>query len=114
MSSAQEGPRGIVAAMWVVLVVGCGVAVAVLWASALLDVFTLSTTPAPSAAAAGHRSLDAAAVVSVASAVATVVLAVVLLRRGRHRVGAVVAVVIAFMAPWVPVAVAVSASLAGD
>ena len=112
MSSAQEGPRGIVAAMWVVL--GCGVAVAVLWASALLDVFTLSTTPSPLAAAAGHRSLDVAAVVSVTSAVATVVLAVVLLRRGLYRVGAVVALVLALVAPWVPVAVAVSANLAGD
>jgi hypothetical protein len=114
MSSALEGPRRIVAAMWVVLVLGCGVAVAVLWASALLDVFTLSTTPSPSAATAGHRSLDAAAVVSVTSAVATMVLAVVLLRRGLHRVGAVVALVLALVAPWVPVAVAVSADLAGD
>ncbi|MBF4581627.1 hypothetical protein ITJ54_02985 [Curtobacterium sp. VKM Ac-2865] len=114
MSSAQEGPRGMIAAMWVVLVLGCGVAVAVLWFGALLDVFTLSTTPSPSAAAAGHRSLDAAAVVSAASAVATVVMAVVLLRRGLHRVGAVVALVLALVAPWVPVAVAASASLAGD
>lgn len=35
MSSAQEGPRRIVAAMWVVLVLGCGVAVAVLWFGAV-------------------------------------------------------------------------------
>lgn len=114
MSTVGAGWRGVVAAMWVVLVLGCGVAVAVLWFYGLLAVFTLGGTPTPAATANGRVTLNAAAVVSVASALVTAVLAVVLLRRGVHRVGAAVALLLALCAPWIPVWVGLHPVLAGE
>jgi len=117
MSTAGAGWRGVVATMWVVLVLGCGVAVAVLWFYGLLAVFTLGGAPTPAATANGRVTLNAAAVVSVASALVTVVLAVLavlLLWRGVHRVGAAVALVLALCAPWIPVWVGLHPVLAGE
>ncbi|GAA1493938.1 hypothetical protein GCM10009627_22840 [Curtobacterium herbarum] len=114
MSDMRTGERGVAAAMWVVLVLGCGVVVAMLWFGAMLDVFTLGVMPTPAATASGRASLNAAAVVSVAAASTTVVLAVVLLWRGVHRVGAAVALVLALCAPWVPVWIAMNPVLAGE
>lgn len=109
-----EGPRGTVAAMWAVLTLGCGVAVAILWIGAILDVSSIGGSPTPSATAEGRFSLNLAAVVSVVAALITVILAIVLLRRGVHRAGAVVALFLAVCAPWVPVVIAVSGRLAGE
>lgn len=114
MSTVGAGWRAVVATMWVVLVLGCGVAVAVLWFYGLLAVFTLGGTPTPSATANGRVTLNAAAFVSVASALVTTVLAVILLWRGVHRVGAGVALVLAPCAPWIPVWVGLHPVLAGE
>ena len=114
MSTAGAGWRGVVATMWVVLVLGCGVAVAVLWFYGLLAVFTLGGTPTASATANGRATLNAAAVVSVASALVTAVLAVILLRRGVHRAGAAVALILALCAPWIPVWVGLHPVLIGE
>jgi len=114
MSTVGAGWRAVVATMWVVLVLGCGVAVAVLWFYGLLAVFTLGGTPTPAATANGRVTLNAAAFVSVASALVTAVLAVILLWRGVHRVGAGVALVLALCAPWIPVWVGLHPVLAGE
>lgn len=102
------------AAMWFILILGCGVVVAALWFYALLAVFTIGGTPTIAATTNGRSCLNAAAVVSVVSAVITVVLAIVLIRRKNRRAGAVVALCMAVCAPWAPVLVAVFGRLAGE
>ncbi len=100
--------------MSVVLVLGSSVAVAVLWFSGLLAVFTLGGSPTSSATANGRVHLNAAAVVSVAAALGTVILEVVLLRQGVHRIGAAVALVLALCAPMGPMWTAMNLVLAGE
>lgn len=114
MSNTGEGPRLLPAAMWSVLVLGCGVAVAILWLYALVAVLAIGGAPTPDATASGRECLNAAAVVSSVAAVIVVVLASILLRRGVHRTGAVVAMLLAVCAPWLPIGAAVFVRLAGE
>lgn len=100
-------------AIWPTWGVGCVVGVIWCW---LLAATTAIGPVTPDDTAYARALVDTAATVSVVGASTAIALATALLvvRRGRRPIGAMLAILVAVASPWLPLQIAMNTTIAGE